>query len=250
MKTKVLIAALVAAAMAFGCKKNDEDTPAAPEPVPAATKTIEMPPEPSPKTTQEPSQMPAFAAVITFEVADFDKWKTTFDSHMALRKAAGVLGHHISRGVEDAKQVTVYFALSDLEKFKEFIASDDLKKAMAEAGVESQSAAMIMKPVEDHAIMDRAVVGMIVTHEVEDFDKWKTAYDEFADARAKAGIIGDAVNRDVENENLVIVLHQAETPEQLNAFLAMPELKDAMKNGGVKGEPKIMMVTSMPAAMY
>ena len=67
----------------------------------------------------------------------------------------------------------------------------------------------------------------LVRHRVPDFDAWKKMYDGFAPIQAEHGV------RSIENPNDVIVTHTFDSPETARAFFAMPELKDAMREGGV-----------------
>lgn len=243
--------------MVFGCKKKDEE--AAPAETPAeAPKTVE-PTAVEPTAVEPAADEPAmpeageeapFAAVIVHKVKDFDKWKAGFDAHQEHRKGAGLMGHHLSRGVEDPNTVMAYFPMATTEKFTEMLKSDDMKKAMAEAGVEGEPEVHMMKPVETKPVIDRDVPGVVLMAEVEDFAAWKTVFDGNAEARTKAGIIGFAVNQIVDKPNMVTVLLQAEKAEELTAFLGTDELKAVMAKGGIKGEPKVMMVNSTAAEMY
>ena len=73
----------------------------------------------------------------------------------------------------------------------------------------------------------------IVRHRVADFDAWKTVYDGFAPIQAEHGVHAHQVLRSMDNPNDVIVTHTFDSPETARAFFAMPELKDAMRDGGV-----------------
>jgi hypothetical protein len=205
---------------------------------------------PEEPTMAESGELPPFAAVIIHKVKDFDKWKVGFDAHMEHRKGAGVLGHQINRGVEDSNMVAAYFPMAATEKFTAMVESDDMKKAMMEAGVEGKPEIHMMKPMENKVILDREMVGLVVMAEVADYAAWKTVFDEHADAHKKAGIIGTAVNQDAKNPNMITVLLQAETAEELTAFWGSAELKEGLKKSGVKGDPKTMMVKSSAVVMY
>ena len=76
----------------------------------------------------------------------------------------------------------------------------------------------------------------LVRHPVADFDAWKKMYDDFAPIQAEHGVRGHQVLRSIENPNDVIVTHTFDSPETARAFFAMPELKDAMRVGGVDAD--------------
>ncbi len=80
---------------------------------------------------------------------------------------------------------------------------------------------------------------MIVRHEVSDYAAWKKAFDGHAQSRARAGVIGHAVNRSVQNPNVVVLYLQAEPMDSLKAFASSDDLKQVMKGAGVVGAPDI-----------
>ncbi len=67
---------------------------------------------------------------------DFDIWKPIFDELEPTRKAYGISGHRLYRGTDDPNDITITFEAGDLERAKAFAASEDLRSAMARAGVE------------------------------------------------------------------------------------------------------------------
>ena len=87
------------------------------------------------------------------------------------------------------------------------------------------------------------MVHVILTHEVQDFDNWKTLFDEGEAMRSGAGITTEGVYRSVENENQVVVMTTFPSAEAVSGFLANPELKAAMEKGGVVGKPDIKILT-------
>jgi heme-degrading monooxygenase HmoA len=73
----------------------------------------------------------------------------------------------------------------------------------------------------------------LIRHRVADFDAWKNVYDGFAPIQAEHGVHAHQVLRSIENPNDVIVTHTFDSREGARAFFAMPELKEAMSQGGV-----------------
>jgi hypothetical protein len=181
--------------------------------------------------------VPPVAMFVRHRVRDYDTWKKMFDDHMAARKAASCLGHHINRGADDPYKVYVYCPATDPQRLRAFVESADLPDVMKRAGVEGRPAVNLMKPMSVDIIPDRILAGIIVEHAVEDYDRWRIAYDDFDGFRKKCGIIGHAVNQELDDPNRVIVYHQAETPDSLRTFLESTELREAMQRAGVRGTP-------------
>lgn len=69
------------------------------------------------------------------EVADYDKWRATFDSMESLRHAIGAKSNLILRRVDNPKALTLIIGWDDLDKARSWINNPRLQEAMKEAGV-------------------------------------------------------------------------------------------------------------------
>ena len=76
--------------------------------------------------------------MVRHKVKDWDAWKKSFDSHKQVRTDAGLTDRVISYTVGDNHNVTLVFAVADMDKAKAFMNSQDLKDKMKEAGVDGQ----------------------------------------------------------------------------------------------------------------
>jgi hypothetical protein len=228
---KILFAALAAPTLLVACASTNPQTN--PETTTMNTTTANH---------ATPSTLPAAAAVVTHEVADYAAWRKAFDDGAAARKRAGIVGTHVNRGADDGNLVSVYLAANDLGALKTFLGSDDLKTTMANAGVKSQPTVALITPVEDMTVRDRPLPGAIISHRVASYETWKSAFDGDASARASAGIIGHAINRSIDDPNVVIVYLQSTKLDEVKAFTASPDLKATMMKAGVQGAPRIAFV--------
>lgn len=196
------------------------------------------------QTSPSPTSLPpAVAAVLSCNVADYGLWKAAFDRHAEVRRRAGIVASHINRDVANPNQLSIYLAGSDPDRLQAFLASAELMATMVDAGVKGPPHIALVTPVEDLTSKSQPLAGAIVRHEVRDFAIWKRAFDGHAQARARAGIVGHAINRAVQNPNLVIIYLQAQTEDQLRAFTASADLKQVMQTAGVVGAPELNFVT-------
>jgi hypothetical protein len=85
--------------------------------------------------------------VVHHKVHDFSAWKSGYDKHAAVRKAAGLTRDHVLQSVDDPTMVTVVLDFGDLAKAKAFAASADLKAAMKAAGVVGAPSIHILKKI-------------------------------------------------------------------------------------------------------
>ena len=73
--------------------------------------------------------------LIRHQVADFAHWKTAYDAHAAARTRAGLKEKELLQEVGNPNQVVMLFAVEDLQRAQDFVASADLREAMSTAGV-------------------------------------------------------------------------------------------------------------------
>lgn len=194
--------------------------------------------------------LPPYAALIAHSVDDVDQWKAGFDRHEAARRSAGVLGHHINRAEDDPKLITIFLALSDIDKARAFAGSADLAETMKRFGVNTPPEIRWLQPIREEVVWDRQLPAFILHHRVADFDTWLAGYDGAGDLQKSGGIIGHAANRSLDDPAMVTVYHQAESFETLRNFLADPELQARMKKAGVISAPEVTFHTGGWAKFY
>jgi heme-degrading monooxygenase HmoA len=83
---------------------------------------------------------------------------------------------------------------------------------------------------------------MIVNQKVEDFNKWKSAFDSVEPVRRKYGSTGASVFRGLSDPNSVVIITDWGNADQAHKYSQSPELKEAMKRGGVNGDSKFYFV--------
>lgn len=188
--------------------------------------------------------------IVRHPVADWDAWKSGFDAHEQTRREAGFLGHHINRGEADTNDLSVYFAVSDIDAAKAFTASDELKTAMERVGVTGPPEFTWMTPRSVDVVWEGELPAMIITHSVADFDSWLTGYNAADELRSTNGITGHAANQMIDDPSTVLIYHQAESFDTLRSFLSNPDLQAAMKEAGVTSEPQVSFHTGGWAEQY
>ena len=76
--------------------------------------------------------------LIRHHVADYAAWKAVFDEQELTRRANGSQGGRLFRDAADPNEVLLLLEWDDLERARLFADSDDLREAMARAGVTDQ----------------------------------------------------------------------------------------------------------------
>ena len=80
---------------------------------------------------------------------------------------------------------------------------------------------------------------LIVRHKVEDFAKWKAAFDDFVPTSRTRGVKSARVLRNADNPNEVIVTNEFDDMAKARQFAGSEELKQIMQKAGVSDHPDI-----------
>ena len=80
---------------------------------------------------------------------------------------------------------------------------------------------------------------ILVKQNVEDYTKWKAAFDENSTIRKQGGSEGGSVFRSSSDPNEVVVLLKWDNPDNAKRFLESDELKKTMEQAGVVGRPNV-----------
>ncbi len=89
------------------------------------------------------------------------------------------------------------------------------------------------------------MVKTLMYHKVQDFDKWKTAFDEFVEIRKKAGEIDFSVGTLGNDANTAYVINTWKSMEDFDAFFGAADLKEAMAAAGVLEAPHTIILNEL-----
>ncbi len=78
---------------------------------------------------------PENVMVVWHKVADFTKWKASYDAHDSMRVRSGIHNYVIGREADDSNMVLVATKVDDITKAKAFAKDPSLKAAMQKGGV-------------------------------------------------------------------------------------------------------------------
>ncbi|MFO1150737.1 MAG: antibiotic biosynthesis monooxygenase [Alsobacter sp.] len=87
------------------------------------------------------------------------------------------------------------------------------------------------------------MITIFVRHEVENYPKWRAAYDEFDGTRTAMGVRAAAIYRSADDTNDVTVTHDFDSLDNAKAFASSQELRAAMQRAGVLGTPQVWFVS-------
>ncbi len=87
---------------------------------------------------------------VSHEISDYAAWKKIFDEDEPIRTKANLELRAISLDADNPHMVNIMFATDDIDKAKEVINSDELKKRMTVAGVRSEPVFSVFKVPEKY----------------------------------------------------------------------------------------------------
>lgn len=91
---------------------------------------------------------------------------------------------------------------------------------------------------------------VLVIHKVEDYDKWKSGYDENGAMRKTYGSKGAFVFHNSNDPNHIVVMTEWENMEKAKEFAESEELKIAMQKAGVIGQPAVYYLEEIERTPY
>jgi len=89
---------------------------------------------------------------------------------------------------------------------------------------------------------------MAVNHDVEDYETFKSAFDNFPPAQGGARF--HRLNRNIENDKNITVVAGFDTLEAAQQFRDNPDLKSAMGSAGVQGPPRFEIFEEVESIQY
>jgi heme-degrading monooxygenase HmoA len=89
---------------------------------------------------------------------------------------------------------------------------------------------------------------MAINHDVENYDRWKEAFDEYPPSTG--GALFHRVNRNVGNANNITVVCGWDALEAATAFRDNPELKQVMDDAGVVSVPRFEIFEEVESEVY
>ncbi len=72
---------------------------------------------------------------VRHQVADFAKWKQAYDDFGPTQERLGVTAEAVYRSADDPNDVTVTHDFATLDAARQFVASDEVRRTMEQAGV-------------------------------------------------------------------------------------------------------------------
>jgi hypothetical protein len=176
--------------------------------------------------------------IVQHKVADFAKWKMSYDEHDSMRLAHGVHSYVLGRGVQDSNTVLVVVKVDDVAKAKAFAKDPSLKKAMQKGGVTGAPTISFITATWQDTANIGAVPRSMTTFTIKDWDAWQKSFDEGKQERIDNGLTVRVVGHDADDNKKVALVTAIMDTAKVNAYWKSDMLKKRREAGGVLTEPK------------
>ena len=178
--------------------------------------------------------------VVTHRVANFAKWKASYDSDSndSLRLAFGVHSYVVGRSIEDTNMVMVAVKLDDLDKAKAFSKDPSLKKAMQQGGVVGAPKIQFTTMVYQDTATLSTDIRSRTTFTVKDFESWRKGFESHKQTRIDNGLIDRAFGHDVNDDHKVTLVVAVNDTAKAQAFWKSDLLKQQRAESGVTSQPQ------------
>lgn len=80
---------------------------------------------------------------------------------------------------------------------------------------------------------------ILVRHKVEDYARWKSAFDQHGATRKDSGSKGGRLFRNAQNPNEMVILFEWDDLEKAQKFAQSADLRETMQRAGVVDQPDV-----------
>lgn len=180
--------------------------------------------------------------VVTHKVANYDKWKESYENHDSVRTAFGMHSYVIARMLPDSNTLLVAVKADDMDKATAFSKSPNLKAAMKDGGVMGTPEMHTYKVVYDATNTIPTDTRVIRNITVKDWDAWKTSFEGSRQLRMDNGIEDRSYGYDAADNHKVMVVLALTDTAKANAFFKSGDMQKRMADAGVVGNAKVSTI--------
>ena len=178
---------------------------------------------------------------IAHSVSNYDEWLKVYK---AKSDSSARLSIYVAP--DDPNMVTVFLLTTSNDDAKTWSLSEDLKKSMKEAGVTSEPVFGFYDIKFRATDVNAKQYRVMVSHEVQDYDAWKKAFDADEPRRKEAGLDLRAISTNADNPKMVNVMFATDDVEKTTAMIGSDDLKVKMAEAGVTSEPTVAVYMLPP----
>jgi hypothetical protein len=174
----------------------------------------------------------------THKVADFAKWKASYDAHDSMRLASGLHNYVIGRNVDDSNMILVAVKVDDINKAKAFSKDPSLKQAMQKGGVIGAPTFSFTRMLFQDTVTIGTAIRSRTTFTVKDFESWRKVFESHRQTRIDNGLSDRVYGHDVDDDHKVFLVVAVNDTAKAKAFWKSDLLKQQRAESGATSEPE------------
>lgn len=233
-----LVAVVLISISSCGNQQNKNNTETSTSDSTSTTTSSTTSAAPSGNKSSTITTTPQDMMVAKHKVANFTKWKMSYDAHDSMRLANGIHNYVIGRGIDDSNTVLVATKVDDINKAKTFAKSPSLKQAMQKGGVVgTPQISFFIASYQDTATISSDIRSR-TTFTVKDWATWQKSFDSGRQIRMSNGLMDRAYGHDADDDHKVTVVVAIMDTAKAYAFYKSDQLKKMRAASGVIGQPE------------
>jgi hypothetical protein len=174
--------------------------------------------------------------IVMHKVANYSKWKPSYDGHDTARLAAGIHNYVIGRGAHDSNMVLIALKVDDTAKAKAFGKDPSLKKAMQQGGVVGAPTISLVTMVYQDTSTVSSTLRASSTMTVKDFATWENSLKAGEQERKDNGIVIRAYGHDASDDHKVRIVSALLDSAKAMDYYKSDAIKKRMADAGVIGK--------------
>ncbi|MEY4578234.1 MAG: hypothetical protein RL701_2937 [Pseudomonadota bacterium] len=91
--------------------------------------------------------------------------------------------------------------------------------------------------------------GAVILHKVQDYEQWRSAFDDLMPERKRAGFVAQGVMRGLDDEKLVAVWLSVTDVAQAKAYFGNKQVRTRLTQAGMVGRPQVRLSSNVEARM-
>ncbi len=235
MLSKFYVPLLISAALfcLVSCDGKDEKTTTETVSTDTSTNTVATEPVATSSIVTTPQHM----FIGKHKVANYEKWKASYDAHDSMRLANGLHNYVIGQSPTDPNMILVVLKADDPAKAKAFAMDPSLKQAMQKGGVTGTPVLSQVTMVWQDTSTLSGPIRSMTTFTVKDWAAWEKAFQEGSQERIDNGVVVRTYGHDADNDKKVTLVTAITDSAKAAAYWKSDMLKKRRAAGGVVGEP-------------
>ena len=181
---------------------------------------------------------PQHMLVVRMKVANYAKWKPTYDERDSARLASGLHSYVIGRGLQDSNTIIVALKADDTARAMAYTKDPALKAAMQKGGLIGTPKTDLMTLTWQDTAMISTPLRSVVMFTVKDWETWKTHFESGNQQRIDNGLMVRNYGHVAGDNHKVRVVTALIDSAKAVAYFKSDELKKRRQESGVTGEPE------------